>query len=323
MFDFKVSGKQSQPKGETKQYDLIVVGGGAAGLTCAIYTSRDSIKTLVLEKEATGGLAALTGLIENYPGFPEGISGLELMEKFHQQAERFGATIQEFEEVTEVEPVRKGLLRVHTTEAVYETKLVLLATGSQPKKLHIPGEKEFAGRGVSYCAACDGPLFSGQDVVIIGAGNSGLQEGLSVLNYARSVTFVEFLPHSPAEKILQDRVMGHEKSTCYFNHQVLEIKGDDKVTGIVMQDRESGEIKELATAGVFIYVGYSPDTKFLQGLVDLNRWGYIESDAEMWTSVEGIMAAGDVRAANPAQVSIAVGDGAKAALAAREYLAAL
>ncbi|HEY88999.1 MAG TPA: FAD-dependent oxidoreductase [Thermoflexia bacterium] len=322
MFDFKISGK-SQRKSETKQYDLIVVGGGAAGLTCAIYTSRDSIKTLVLEKEATGGLAASTGLIENYPGFPEGISGLELMEKFHQQAERFGATIQEFEEVTEVEPVRKGLLRVHTTEAVYETKLVLLATGSQPKQLNIPGEKELAGRGVSYCATCDGPLFSGQDVVIIGAGNSGLQEGLSVLNYAQSVTFVEFLPHSPAEKILQDRVMGHEKSTFYFNHQVMEIQGDDQVTGVMMQDRESGEIKKLAASGVFIYVGYSPDTKFLQGLVDLNRWGYIESDAEMWTSVEGIMAAGDVRADNPAQVSIAVGDGAKAALAAREYLAAL
>ncbi len=322
MFDFKVSGK-SKRKSETEQYELIVVGGGAAGLTCAIYTSRDSIKTLVLEKEATGGLAALTGQIENYPGFPEGISGLELMAKFHRQAERFGTTVLEFEEVTEVEPVRKGLLRVHTTETVYETKVVLLATGSQPKQLNIPGEKELAGRGVSYCATCDGPLFSGQDVVIIGAGNSGLQEGLSVLNYARSVTFVEFLPHSPAEKILQDRVMGHEKSAFYFNQQVLEIKGDDKVTGIVMQDRESGEVKELAASGVFIYVGYSPDTAFLQGLVDLNRWGYIESDAEMWTSVEGIMAAGDVRADNPAQVSIAVGDGAKAALAAREYLATL
>ena len=323
MFDFKVSGKKSRPKGEVEKYDLIVVGGGAAGLTCAIYTSRDSIKTLVLDKEATGGLAATTERIENYPGFPEGISGLELMNKFHQQAERFGATIQEFEEVTQVEPLEKNRLRVHTVDAIYETKLVLLATGSQPKKLNIPGEKELAGRGVSYCATCDGPLFSGKDVVIIGAGNSGLQEGLNVLNYAKSVTFVEFLPHSPAEKILQDRVMEHENSTFYFNHQVTEIKGEDKVTGIVMQDRESGESKELSASGVFIYVGYTPDTKFLQELVDLNRRGYIESDSELWTSVEGIMAAGDVRADNPAQVSIAVGDGAKAALAAREYLAAL
>ena len=324
MFDFKLGSDISKGASEGHRYDLIIVGAGPAGLSAAIYAARDSIKTLVIEKSAAGGLAATTGRIENYPGFPEGIGGSELMERFQRQATRFGAELREFEEVTRVEPVRKGLLRVHTAaDDVFEARLVMLALGSKPKKLHVPGEETFYGRGLCYCATCDGPLFRDKDVVVIGAGNSGLQEGLNLLGYTRSVTFIEFLPYSIAEKILQERTMKHPRSTFYFNHQVLEIKGDKMVTAVVVKDRATGEVKEIPTDGVFIYVGYSPDTKFLEGIVERDSWGYIKTDEHMWTGVEGLMAIGDVRANNVAQVTVAVSDGAKAALAAREYLAKL
>ncbi|MBN1259504.1 MAG: FAD-dependent oxidoreductase [Anaerolineae bacterium] len=324
MFEFKIddSGQQQAPSGGL--YDLAIVGAGPAGLSAAIYASRDGIKTLVFDKSSAGGLAATTDWIENYPGFPEGISGPDLMDRMQKQAERFGAELLEFEEVTQIEPVSKGHLRVHTASAeVFDAKMVLLALGSHPKKLNVPGEEEYYGRGVSYCATCDGPLFRDKDVVIVGAGNSGLQEGLNVLNYARSVTFIEFLPYSIAEKILQERTMNHPKSTFYFNHMLTEIKGDAVVTGVVMKNRETGAVVELPCDGVFIYVGYTPDTRFLEGLVEMNKWGYIKTDAQMWTGVEGLMAIGDVRASNLAQVTVAVADGTKAAIAAREYLAEL
>jgi thioredoxin reductase (NADPH) len=323
VFDFKVSDQKEKAGPSGGLYDIVVIGSGAAGLSAAIYTSRDGLKTLVLDKEAAGGLAATTELIENYPGFPDGVAGTDLMEKFQAQAENFGAEIVEFEEVTKVDPLQKGRIRVHTTDEVYEAKMVLLATGSRPKKLGIPGEDEFYGRGVSYCATCDGPLFAGKDIVIIGAGNSGLQEGQHALSYVKSATFIEFLPYSPAEKILQERTMNHEKSTFYFNHMVTEIKGDSKVTGVVMKDRETGEVKELPTDGVFIYVGYKPDTEFVDDLVELNKWGYIKTDGQMRTTVPGVLAAGDVRAGNVAQVTVAVGDGTKAALSARAYITSL
>ena len=324
MFDFKLSADLSKSASGSERYDLIIVGSGPSGLTAAIYAARDGIKTLVIEKSAAGGLAATIEHIENYPVFPDGIAGSDLMDLLQKQAVRFGAEILEFEEVTRIEPVRKGLLRVHTaSDEVFEAKLVMLATGSKPKKLNIPGEDDFYGRGLSYCATCDGPLFRGKDVVVIGAGNSGLQEGLNLLGYASGVTFVEFLPYSIAEKILQERTMNHPKSTFYFNHQVLEVKGDKMVTAVVMKNRATGEVIELPTEGVFIYVGYSPDTKFLGDLVEMNQWGYIKTDTHMWTGIEGLMAIGDVRADNVAQVTVAVSDGTKAALAAREYLAKL
>ena len=324
MFEFKIGEDVAKPEASGGLYDLVVIGAGPAGMTAALYAARNSIKTLVLEKSSLGGLAATTELIENYPGFPEGIAGAELMDRFQKQARRFGAEIIEFDEVTQIEPVKKGLLRVRTDEAeVYEARAVLIATGSRPKKLHLPGEDEFYGRGLSYCATCDGPLFKNKDVVVIGTGNSGLQEGLNLLGYAKHVTFVEFLPYSPAEKILQERTLNHEKSTFYFNQQVIEIKGDRVVTAVVMKDRATGEMQELPTEGVFVYVGYAPDTKFVVGQVEMNKWGYIKTDGKMRTNVEGVFAAGDVRADNVAQVTVAASDGTKSALAVREYLAAL
>ena len=322
MFQLNLSSSQSQPAAdENTLYDVVVVGAGAAGLTAAIYTARDEWNTLILEKESPGGLAASTHLIENFPGFPEGVEGPELMEKFEEQARRFGAQITDFTEVVSVEKNAEGIFEVKTSDdKTYRGRTVLLATGSQPKKLGIPGEAEFFNRGVSYCATCDGPLYKDQDVAVIGCGNSGLQEAQILLEYAKSVTFVEFLPHSIAEKVLQDRVMSHPKTTCKFSHMAVEVKGDKTVTALVVKDRESGETEEIPVAAVFVYVGYSPYTDFVKGMVDLNEYGYIITDDKMRTSVPGVFAAGDVRADNLAQVAVAVGDGAKAAVAIREYL---
>ncbi len=319
MFSLNMSGS-SNVDADTI-YDVIIVGAGSAGLTCGIYTSRDGWKTLILEKASVGGLAASTHLIENYPGFPEGVEGPELMEKFQQQAERFGAQVVDFDEVTRIDKGADGIFTIQTSEGqTFKGRAVLLATGSQPKKLGIPGEAEFANKGVSYCATCDGPLYKDEDVVVIGCGNSGLQEAEILLQYAKSVTFVEYLDHSIAEKVLQDRVKGHPKATCLFSHMAVEIKGDKFVNAVVVKDRESGELKEIPTKAVFIYVGYEPYTAFVKDLVDLNDYGYIITDDHMRTSVPGIFAAGDVRADNLAQVAVAVGDGAKAAVAIREYL---
>ncbi|RME07007.1 MAG: thioredoxin-disulfide reductase [Anaerolineae bacterium] len=302
-------------------FDVVIVGAGAAGFTAGIYTARDGWKTLILEKEASGGLAASTHKIENYPGFPQGIDGSELMERFQQQAERFGAQLAEFDAVTRIEKNAAGLFEIHTESGkMYRGRAVLLATGSQPKKLGIPGEAELYPRGVSYCATCDGPLYADQEVAVVGCGNSGLQEAEILLQYARKVTFVEYLDHSIAEKVLQERVQSNPKAVCKLSHQVVEIKGEQSVSALVIKDRQSGQVEEIPVAAVFIYVGYQPDTDFVRGLVDLDEHGYILTDEHMRTSVEGIFAAGDVRANNLAQVAVAVGDGAKAAVAMREYL---
>lgn len=302
-------------------YDVIIIGAGSAGLTAAIYAGRDGWKTLILEKEAPGGLTASTHLVENYPGFPDGVEGPELMDKFEKQAKRFGAELVDFEKVEKVHKTEDDLFEVHTDrDQVYRGRSVLLATGSKPKRLGIPGEEGYANQGVSYCATCDGPLYKDEDVVVIGCGNSGLQEAQVLLEYAKSVTFVEYLDHSIAEQVLQDRVKSHPKSTCLFSTQPEEIKGNEHVHSILVRDRETGERKEIEAAAVFIYVGYTPYTDFVEDLIDLDENGYIITDEEMRTSMPGVFAAGDVRSGNLAQISVAVGDGTKAAIAIREYL---
>ncbi len=320
MFDFVIP--KETPKSETgKLYDVIIIGSGPAGLTAAIYSARDGKQVLILERAIVGGLAASTEHIENYPGFPQGISGQDLMGLFREQAERFGAELVEFSEVTRINPIKPGLIEVYTNdEQVYRGKAVLLATGSEPKKLGLPGEAEFSGRGVSYCATCDGPLFRGKRVAVIGMGNSGLQEGLGLLEYTESVAFVEFLPTSKGEKILQERVMHHPKSSIYLYHKPIAILGEDRVTAMVIEDRETGEQKTLPVDGVFIYVGYVPFTKFAADVVELDRLGYIVTDAHLQTRTPGIFAAGDVRSGAIAQIAVAVGDGARAALSIKEYL---
>lgn len=318
---FSLNLNDSEAADQNELYDVVIVGAGSAGFTTAIYASRDGWKTLILEKEASGGLAGSTHTIENYPGFPNGVGGPELMENFQKQAERFGAKLEEFDEVQSVVKGDDGIFTINTGEGkAFRGRSVLLATGSEPKKLGIPGEAEYYNKGVSYCATCDGPLYKDEEVVVIGCGNSGLQEAEILLQYAKKVSFVEYLDHSIAEKVLQDRVKGHEKTSCYFSHMATEVKGEKLVKSVVVKNRETGEDVEIPTAAIFIYVGYKPYTDFVKDVVELDKYGYIVTDKHMRTSVPGIFAAGDVVSENLAQVAVAVGDGAKAAVAIREYL---
>lgn len=322
MFQLNLDHPQTdEHPGKKKVYDVIIIGAGAAGLTTAVYTARDGWDTLILEKDAPGGLTASTHLVENFPGFPEGVEGADLMDRFERQATRFGAELIDFEEVEGVTQADDGIFRVSTDqERVYRGRSVLVATGSKPRHLGVPGEEEFANRGVSYCATCDGPLYQGKDVVLVGCGNSGLQEAQVLLGYADSVTFVEYLDHSIAESVLQDRVRSSDKSKCIFNAEVEEVKGNGQMNSVVIRHRQSGEREEIPASALFIYVGYTPDTEFLDGVIALDEDGYVITDREMRTSRPGIFAAGDVRADNVAQIAVAVGDGAKAAIAIREYL---
>ena len=318
---FSLNLDNSETADESELYDVVIVGAGSAGFTTAIYSSRDGWKTLILEKEASGGLAATTHSIENYPGFPKGVEGPVLMENFQKQAERFGAVLEEFDGVKSISKDDDGVFIIETDAGKsYRGRTVLLATGSEPKKLDIPGEAEFYNKGVSYCATCDGPLYKDEEVVVIGCGNSGLQEAQILLEYAKKVTFVEFLDLSIAEQVLQDRVKSHEKTVCKFSHMATEVKGENLVKSLVVKNRETEELIEIPAAAIFIYVGYKPYTSFVEGLVDLDDYGYIIADKHMKTSIPGIFAAGDVVSENLAQVAVAVGDGAKAAVAIREYL---
>ncbi len=301
-----------------ENYDIIIIGGGAAGLTSGIYTSRGRLKTLLIEKGIPGGLTATTDFIENYPGFPQGIKGMELMDRMKRQAERFGTEIVQGK-VKNVKPV-EGKIEVETEEGKYSTSCVIVASGSIPKKLNIPGEEEFLGKGVSYCATCDGPLYRDKDVAVIGCGNSGLQEGEYLLKFVKSITFVEFLLYMTAEKILQERLEKERKTKFLLNHMLTRINGEEGVDSITVKDRKSGEEKVIPVSGVFIYAGFLPNSDFLKGVIELNDSGYVITNEKMETSVPGIFAVGDVRSKECRQIATAVGEGTTAAVMAEKYI---
>lgn len=300
-------------------HDVIIIGGGPAGLTAGIYTAREMFNTLLLEKAVCGGLPAGTDLIENYPGFPEGIKGTELMAKFKQQAERFAVKIKEFEEIEKIE-LQGKIIKVRTTKEEYSAYALIVASGSIPKKLGISGEEKFLGKGVSYCATCDGPLYRDKDVAVIGCGNSGLQEGEALLKYVKSATFIEFLPYMTATKILQERLQKEEKTAFLLNHALTSINGKDFVNSVTIKDRKTGEEKEIEVSGLFIYAGFLPNSEFLKGIVELDDLGYIKSDENMKTNLPGIYAVGDIRAKRVRQISNACGEGTIAAISARDYI---
>ena len=300
-------------------YDVIIIGGGPAGLTAAIYTSREGLQTLLLEKMACGGRVALTDHIENWPGTPDGASGMDLMEKFKQQATKFGTQIAEFSEVTKIEPLGKTV-RVTTDSASYTGKTLIVATGSTPKKLNVPGEDKFYGKGVSYCATCDGPFYKGKDVAVIGCGDSGLQEGESLLGFAKSVTFITYRSFMKALQSLQERVKKKTNAKFLLNYITTSINGDKAVTSITMKERQTSEEKTIDVQGVFVYIGFIANTDFLQGVVNLDSAGCIITNDDMQTSVPGIYAAGDVRSKKIRQITNACGEGTIAAIAARDYI---
>lgn len=300
-------------------YDVIIIGGGPAGLTAGIYTGREMLSTLILEKDTCGGLPASTESIENYPGFPEGIKGADLMAKFKQQAERFAVKINEFEEVKKIE-LKDKTIKVKTDKTEYITYALIVASGSVPKKLGIPGESEFMGKGVSYCAICDGPLYKNKDVAVIGCGNSGLQEAGPLLVHVKSITFIEFLPYMTAEKILQERLQKSDKTKFLLNHALISINGQNSVNSVTAKDRKTGAEKNILVSGVFIYAGFIPNSRFLEGIVKLDSTKYIITNADMQTSVAGIYAAGDICSKKVRQIDSACADATIAAISSRDYI---
>ncbi|MCD6550975.1 thioredoxin-disulfide reductase [Thermotoga sp.] len=295
-------------KGIKDQYDVVVVGAGPAGLASAIYARRAGLSVLVVEKAIEGGYVNLTHLVENYPGFPK-ISGEELASKFKEHAESFGADIYNAEVVRlEIQEDRK-VVELDDGKKI-EAPVVIVATGADPKKLNIPGEKEFFGKGVSYCATCDGYLFSGKDIVVVGGGDSACDESIFLSNIVNKITMVQLLETLTAAKVLQERVLNNPKIDVVFNSTVKEIRGKDKVEEIVIENVKTGETKVLKADGVFIFIGLDPNSKLLEGLVELDPYGYVVTDENMETSIKGLYAVGDVRKKNLRQIVTAVADGA-------------
>ncbi|MBU4228375.1 thioredoxin-disulfide reductase [bacterium] len=318
---------QAKPndKKETKEekiYDAIIIGGGPAGLTAGIYLSRARMDTLLIEKAMPGGQAVLTEIIENYPGFPEGIGGPELMQKMEEQAVRFGLKI-EYGEAAEVR-MKEGkedkvkIVKINNQE--YNTLAIILASGAEASKLGIPGEEELRGRGVSYCATCDAPFFKDQKIVVIGGGDTAIEEALYLTKFVREVTIIHRRDRLRATKILQERVVANKKINFAWDSVVTKILGKEKVEGVLIQNKKTEEEKEISCQGVFVFVGNIPNSKFLKELVKLDKRGYILTDDNMMTSQEGIYACGDVRKKILRQVVTACGEGATAAFAAQKYI---
>lgn len=305
--------------------ECIMIGAGPANLAAAVYTTREDIDTLLLEKGVVGGLAAITDVIDNYPGFEEGIDGATLAEKLEKQAERFGAEI-EFAEVTSINKEKNGLIRVATTDGDLLAKTVLIGTGSDHRKLGLESEKKYYGRGIHYCATCDGAFYRDKKLVVVGGGNSSAQEALFLTKFASHIDILIRKDHWRASDVLVDEINSHPKITVHFNTSVdefvgAEVDGMEKV--VMAKVTKDGEKEEIATDGVFIFIGLIPNTQFLRGSdVKLDEHGFVLVDQYLSTNVEGVFCAGDVRSGATAQIASAVGEGAVAALRIREYLEA-
>ena len=308
------------PKANRQYYDLIVVGGGPAWLTAALYAAREGIETLIVERSGVGGQAWSTEFIENYPGFSEGIGGGKLADEMKAQTERFGVEILPAQAVTGIEA--HGDYRMISTESgdEYCSKAILLAPGSRYRRLNVPGEEDFVGAGISFCATCDGPFYKGEDLVVVGGGNSGIEEGLFLTKFANKVTVLEVRDRLGASQILKEKAASHPQMEVRLNTTVEEFKGNGKLSSVVIKDKNSGKTDELIPEAVFIFIGLDPNTSFLQGVVDLDQWGFISTGPTLETRIPGVYAAGDVRAGSTKQVASAVCEGATAALMIRQYL---
>ncbi len=300
-------------------YDVIILGSGPAGLTAAIYTGRARRSTLVLAGSNIGGQVARTDHVENYPGFPEGIGGAELAQLMQQQAERFGARV-EVDEATAVDLAARPF-RVTAYGGEYEGRSLIVATGAASRKLGVPGEEALIGRGVSFCATCDGFFYRGKTVAVIGGGNSALEEAIFLTRFAERVYLVHRRAQLRADAIVQERARANDKISFVLEHTVSRILGEGQVAGIELCRCDSDEKQTLAVDGVFVYIGMVPNTQLFQGQLELNRWGYIVTDGAQHTGVDGVFAAGDVQELYLPQVATAVGSGARAAMEAEKYLA--
>lgn len=305
---------------ENKIHDVVTIGAGPTALTAAIYTTREDIETLLLDKGVIGGLAAVTDWVDNYPGFPEGVSGLELSERLQKQAERFGAKI-DFVEVSAIKKNGKTA-ELDTTSGKITAKAVLIATGSDYKRLGIPGEDEYYARGVHFCATCDGAFYRDKRLVVVGGGNSAAQEAVFLTRYATHIDMLVRGPKMRASEVLQKEVAKHsDKITVHYNTTTDKIIGKDSKV-VAVKGTENGKKKmTFETDGVFIFIGLKPNTAFLEGSgVELDEIGLIKTDETLHTNIEGIFCAGDVRSGATMQIASAAGEGATAALSIRKYL---
>lgn len=300
-------------------YDVVIIGGGPAGLTAGIYAGRGGLRSVILEKGLPGGQIAQTEEVENYPGFPEGIRGPELAERMLKQAQKFGVEVQ-MEEVLGLERAGGGFV-VKGYSQDYRTRTVILATGANPRQLGVPGEEKFYGRGVSTCATCDGFFYRGKEVVVVGGGDAAVEEGLFLSKFASKVTLVHRRDELRANKTAQARAFANPKMHFLWSHVVEEVLGEETVRGVRLRNLKSGEVYEYPADGVFVFIGHVPNTGFLGGLVALRGDGYVEVKDEIYTSVPGIFAAGDVADPVYRQLTTSVGAGTRAAMMAEKYLA--
>jgi thioredoxin reductase (NADPH) len=298
--------------------DVVIIGAGPAGLAAAVYTGRARLNTLVLEKGMPGGQILLTDFVENYPGFPEGVVPLKLMGDFRKQAEKFGGKI----ETDEAKKIQKksDLWQVSGFKGEYPARAVIIATGSVYRKLGVPGEAKLIGRGITYCATCDGPFFKDKEVAVVGGGDNALTEALFLTKFCRKVKIIHRRDQFRGVKILQERIFANDKTEVLWDSVVEEILGEDRLESITVKNVKSNKTSTLKLDGLFISIGMDSNSEFVKELVDLDEWGQIKVGQDMSTSQPGIFAAGDVTNACPEQMATAVGTGVAAALAVDEYL---
>src|SRR5579884_3219437 len=310
-----------QTKAQCDFYDLIVVGGGPTALTAAIYAARDGYDVLVIERSSLGGQAGVTERLDNYPGFPEGVTGAEFAERIIEQARRYGVELLSAQNVIKV----GNDLDAHFVETEggnkYRSNAVLLATGSTYKRLGVPGEDEYIGAGVHFCATCDGPFYKGREVAVIGGGNSAVEEAAFLTRFSPKVTILVRGSQLTASKLASDKALNSPQIDVRFNIEVIEFRGEkNHLTTVVTKNTQTGEVQELTVPGVFVFIGLSPNSRKFKDVAKLDAQGFILTGIDFQTSTEGIFAAGDVRSGSTKQLVSAAGEGAAAALAIREHL---
>jgi thioredoxin reductase (NADPH) len=304
----------------TEHFDLIILGGGPAGLSAGLYAARNKTKTLMIEKSMIGGLAVYAELLENYPGFPDGISGMDLGQLMHTQAEKFGLKTL-MAEISALN-LKDNPKVVTTSEGEFTAKAVIVALGSDRINMNVPGEKEFVGRGVSYCATCDAAFYRGKPVAVVGGGDSAISEALHLTKFASKVSVIHRRDKWRATPVFVDKALANPKMEFILNTTIDSVQGGDKVETLNLNNVKSGAKSELKVDGIFVAIGQSPNTQLVKGVLSLDTGGYIITNEKMETSLPGVLAAGDIRSNSIRQVISAAGDGATAAIYADKYIEA-
>jgi thioredoxin reductase (NADPH) len=313
--DFNLTNLTNTPSDDqasSEPLKVLIIGSGPAGLSAALYTARADLKPVVLTGMELGGQVSLTYSVENYPGFPDGVGGQQLVDLFQKQAERFGARV-EYDTATQVDLSTRPF-QVRTYNGLYSSETLIVATGATPVHLDIPGEKELTGRGVSYCATCDGWFFKDKNVVVVGGGDSALEEGIFLTRYANSVTVVHRRESLRAGAILQQRALSNDKINFIWNSVVTDVLGDEAVNAVRLKNVQTGEVHEHSTDGIFIFIGHRPNTQLFAGQLDMDERGYLKTDVSMRTSVPGVFVAGEAGDPNFRQVITSAGMGAAAGM---------